>query len=112
MCIHPTTLLEERQLTYQTLSEILYLIDDIKRASNPDEFHLLTEQASQLCIKLRYHYSQAIPDLELDGGISLSKEERNEPAPYCDRPDVLNLLSQSLEEFKRCYIQPGYIPQD
>ncbi|MDJ1181714.1 hypothetical protein [Roseofilum casamattae] len=112
MCIHPTTLLEERQLTYQTLSEILYLLDDIKRTSDPDEFHLLTEQASQLCIKLRYNYSQAIPDLELDGGIATSKEKRYEQCPYCDLPDVLNLLSQSLDDFKRHYIQPDCIPQD
>lgn len=89
MCIHPAMLLEERQLTYRRLSEILYLLDDIKRTTDPAQLKELTEQASQLCIELRYHYSQLVPDPKLNSGITA-----------CGGVDVFDRFSQGLSDFQ------------
>ncbi|GEM_PF-1875073 len=100
MCIHPAMLLEERQLTYRRLSEILYLLDDIKRTTDPDRHKELTEQASQLCIELRYHYSQLVPDPNLDGGIAACSSHERSPRTNGDRVNVLEMFPQSLSDFQ------------
>ncbi len=98
MCIDPATLLEERQLTYTTLSAILYLLDDIKRTRNPEDLNTLTEEAIQLCIKLRYHYSQLVPDPKLNGGVTTPCHHQGASCAQSDRVDILEMFCQDLSE--------------
>lgn len=100
MCIHPAMLLEERQLTYKRLSEILYLLDDIKRTTDPAQLKELTEQASQLCIELRYHYSQLVPDPNFNGGITACGRHQGTDRIHDDRIDVFDMFSQGLSDFQ------------
>jgi len=98
MCIHPAMLLEERQLTYHRLSQILYLLDDIKRTTDRDQLNELTEQASQLCIELRYHYSQLVPDPNLDGGISASSRHQGASGTDDNCIDIFKMFPQGLSD--------------
>lgn len=93
-------LLEERQLTYTTLSEILYLLDDIKRTTDPERLKELTEQASQLCIELRYHYSQLVPDPNFDCSVPTSGSHQRSPRTDGDGIDIFEMFPQGLSDLR------------